>query len=215
MNDEQDDTIDLETLTNETDGEYIVHNINKSIHPVHVMFRRLVDSYALDLSIDPSTAAMTVLKEVKKEFPKAIVVKRIKVQQESPPSDEGKKSGGGAEYRFLKYHRMDALSKVSHIISTKRFNNRKRKKNAVESKSSTFISTNSDHNIDTENKTNKKLKGVVCEEKDGAYLHNQQQGNDQLPPLPPLPLSSLNQEPSTIDPTNPRITKDAQQQHDL
>jgi hypothetical protein len=104
-------TIDLETLNSETDGEYVIHNINKSIHPVHVMFRKLVSRYAQDLSYDPSTAALNLMKELKIEFPRTIVVKRIKID---------------GVYRFQKYHRMDAISKISHVISTKRFNNRKR-----------------------------------------------------------------------------------------
>ena len=106
------DTIDLETLNAETDGEYVIHNINKSIHPVHVMFRKLVTQYAQDLSCDASTAALNLMKELKKEFPRTILVKRIKVD---------------GSYRFKKYHRMDAISKITHVISTKRFNNRKRR----------------------------------------------------------------------------------------
>lgn len=107
-------TIDLETLNNETDGEYVIHNINKSIHPVHVTFRRLVNQYADNLSIDASQAAIELMKILQKDFPKVILVKRIKM--------EGEPSG----YRYKKYARMDAISKVSHVISTKRFNNRKR-----------------------------------------------------------------------------------------
>lgn len=107
-------TIDLETLNNETDGEYVIHNINKSIHPVHVTFRRLVNQYADDLSIDASQAAIELMKILQNDFPKVILVKRIKM--------DGEPSG----YRYKKYARMDAISKVSHVISTKRFNNRKR-----------------------------------------------------------------------------------------
>ncbi len=156
MNNKDDtSTIDLQTLTNETDGEYIIHNINKSIHPVHVMFRRLVDSYALDLSIDASTAAINLLKEVKEEFPKTILVKRIIVQQQQQAEEEDAgrnatsktddtKSAGRKEYRFLKYQRMDALAKISHVISTKRFNNRKRRKNTTMNNGThTSVTTNS------------------------------------------------------------------------
>lgn len=107
-----DNTIDLETLNAETDGEYVIHNINKSIHPVHVMFRKLVTQYAQDLSCDASTAALNLMKELKKEFPRTILVKRMKVD---------------GLYRFKKYHRMDAISKITHVIGTKRFNNRKRR----------------------------------------------------------------------------------------
>lgn len=113
-----DNTMDLETLNAETDGEYVIHNINKSIHPVHVMFRKLVTQYAQDLSCDTSTAALNLMKELKKEFPRTILVKRMKVD---------------GSYRFKKYHRMDAISKITHVISTKRFNNRKRKQGTTAS----------------------------------------------------------------------------------
>lgn len=75
----EEETIDLETLNAETDGEYVVHNINKSIHPVHAMFRKLVNQYSDDLNFDASTAALSLMKDMKDEFPKMILVKRVKV----------------------------------------------------------------------------------------------------------------------------------------
>ena len=105
------DTIDFDTLNNETDGEYVIHNINKSIHPVHVVFRKLVNQYSDNLSIDPSSAALSLMKDLQEQFPNVILVKRVKIND---------------EYRYKKYHRMESISKITHVISTKRFNNRKR-----------------------------------------------------------------------------------------
>ena len=110
-------TISLDDLNEETDGEYVVHNVNKSIHPVHVLFRKLVNSYAENLAYDASTAAISLMKELKVEFPKVIIVKRIKID---------------GVYRFQKYYKMDAISKISHVVNTKRFNNRKRARKSNE-----------------------------------------------------------------------------------